>query len=165
MSKDKRRNSTITTSYITTTSKNTEYNEIHYAAWTNPMGALRRRPFGHANDPWEGETLALKVALIEATENWEKLTGGGVPCPVVFDAEDVRETMKLDQVQRRADETLEKGENMIGFGWVPTECYEGAMTRCKQLREGALESAASAEERAEIYTHWVWDDMDEEKYV
>lgn len=50
--------------------KNTaEYNELHYAALTDPMGMLRRRLFCHASDPWEGETLALKVALIQATEN------------------------------------------------------------------------------------------------
>jgi hypothetical protein len=33
---------------------------------------------------WQEITARLlqKVALIEATENWETLTGGGVPCPV-----------------------------------------------------------------------------------
>ena len=66
-----------------------EHNELHYAALTNPMGVLCRRLFCHASDPWEGETLALKVALIEATLNWEALTGGGPPCPVMFDAKDV----------------------------------------------------------------------------
>lgn len=82
--------------------KNTEeYNELHCAALADPMGVLRRRLFTYASDPWEGETLALKVALIEATGNWETLTGGGLPCPVVFDAEDVRETMKLDVRQNR----------------------------------------------------------------
>ncbi|KAJ7775916.1 protein kinase subdomain-containing protein PKL/CAK/Fmp29, partial [Mycena maculata] len=93
-----------------------ECNELHYAALTDPVGMLRRRLFYHAGDPWEGETLALKVALIAATENWETLTGTCAPCPVVFDAEDVRETMKLDKVQREADETLEACRNMIGFG-------------------------------------------------
>ena len=45
--------------------KNTEEcNKLHYAALTDPMGVLRRRLFCHASDPWEGETLALKVALI-----------------------------------------------------------------------------------------------------
>jgi hypothetical protein len=126
--------------------KNTEEcNELHYAALTDPMGVLRRRLFYHASDPWEGETLALKVALIQATENWETLTGGGAPCPVVFDAEDVRETMKLDEEQRGADETLEACQNMIGFGpegWVPTEHYEEAMTRSKQLKEDALAAAS-----------------------
>ena len=58
--------------------KNTEkYNERHYAALTDPMGMLRRRLFRHAGDPWEGKTLALKVALIQATKNWETLTGEG----------------------------------------------------------------------------------------
>ena len=32
-----------------------------------------------------GETLALKVVLIEATENWETFTGKGVPYPVAFE--------------------------------------------------------------------------------
>ena len=50
--------------------KNTEeYNKHRYAASTEPFGMLRRRLFYHASDMWEGETLALKVALIEATEN------------------------------------------------------------------------------------------------
>lgn len=149
--------------------KNTEeYNELHYAALTDSGGVLRRRLFDYAGDPWEGETLALKVALIEATKDWETLTGGGVPCPIVFDAEDLRETMKLDAVQREADETLEMCQNVPGFGpegWVPTEHYEEAMTRSKQLKENALAIAESAEERAEIAAHWPWDDMDEEKYM
>jgi len=149
--------------------KNTEeHNELHYAALTDPMGVLRHRLFTHASDPWEGETLALKVALIEATEKWAALTGGGTPCPVVFDAEDIRETMKLHEVQKQADETLEACGNMIGFGsegWVPTRHYEEALTRSKQLKEDALAGARSAEERAEIAAHWPLDDMDEEIYM
>jgi Phosphotransferase enzyme family len=149
--------------------KNTEeYNELHYVALTDPMGVLRRRLFDHASSPWEGETLALKVALIQATEKWETLTGGGAPCPVMFDAEDVRETMKLDELQRGADEALEVCQNVIGLmpeGWVPTQHYEEAMANSKQMKADALAAATSAEERAEILEHWPWDDMDEEKYM
>ena len=47
-----------------------EYNELHYAALADPMGMLRRRLLCYASDQWEGETLALNVALIDATENW-----------------------------------------------------------------------------------------------
>jgi len=82
---------------------------------------LRSRLFYHASYPWEGETLELKIALIQATERWETLTGGGAPCPVVFDAEDVRETTELNEVQRRADVVLEAWQNMLGLGpegWV-----------------------------------------------
>ncbi|KAG1752656.1 protein kinase subdomain-containing protein PKL CAK Fmp29 [Suillus paluster] len=147
--------------------KNTEeYNELHYAALTNPMGVLRRRLFCHASDPWEGETLALKVALIQATENWKTLTGGGPPCPVVFDPDDVRETMKLDAEQKEADESLEACRDVIGFGpegWVPAEHYEEAMALSKKLKEDGL-AAAESEERAQIAAHWPLDDMDEEEY-
>jgi hypothetical protein len=58
----------------------------------------------------------LKLALIQATERWEELTGGGVPCPIEFDAEDVRETKKLDEVQANADWRFEFWQNVIGLG-------------------------------------------------
>jgi hypothetical protein len=149
--------------------KNTEkYNELHYAALTDPMGVLRRRLFCHASDPWEGETLALKVALIQATENWKKLTGGGLPCPFVFDPDDVRETMKLDAEQKEADESLEACRDVIGFGpegWVPAEHYEEAMALSKKLKEDGLAAAESEEERAQVAAHWPLDDMDEEEYM
>lgn len=148
--------------------KNTEeYSKLHYAALTDPMGMLRRRLFCYASDPWEGETLALKVALIQATENWETLTGGDPPCPVVFDPEDVCGTMKLDAEQRGADEALEGCRNMIGFGsegWVPAEYYEETMTRSKQVKESVL-AAAMLEERAQIAAHWPLDDIDEKEYM
>ena len=50
--------------------------------------------------------------------------GGGAPCPVMFDAEDVCETTKPDEGQREADEILKACHNIVGFGlegWVPTE--------------------------------------------
>ncbi len=149
--------------------KNTEEcNELHYAALTDLFGLLRRCLFNYASDPWEGETLKLKVALIAATKNWKALTEGGAPCPVVFDAEDVCETMKLNEVQGGADALLEVCRNIIGVGsegWVPTERYEKAMMHSKQLKKDALAAAESAEERAEIAAHWPLDDMDEEKYT
>ena len=151
--------------------KNTEeYNELHSAALTDSMDVLRRRFFCHASDLWEGETLALKVALIEVTENWETLTGEGPPCSFVFDAEDVRKTMNLDAEQGEADESREAYQNMIGFepeGWVPSEHYGEAMTRSKWLKECALAlaEAKSGEERAQIAAHWPLDDMDEKEYM
>ncbi|RDX52769.1 protein kinase subdomain-containing protein PKL/CAK/Fmp29 [Lentinus brumalis] len=149
--------------------KNTEEcNKLHHAALNEPAGTLRRRLFDHASEPWEGETLALKVALIEAAENWKTLTGDDAPCPVVFDAEDVRETMKLVEVQRGKDEILEAFNNMFGLGpegWVPTDHYEEVVARSRQIKEDGMAAAESEEERTEIATHWPFDDMDEEKYT
>jgi hypothetical protein len=149
--------------------KNTEkYNELHYAALTDPMGMLRRRLFCHVSDMWDGETLALKVALFDATESWETLTEGGPPCPIVFDAEDVRETGKQDAGQREADENLEALGKIVGFGpegWVPDERYEEAMTHSEQLKEATLAVAESEEERVQMAVHWPLDNMAEEEYM
>ena len=122
--------------------KNTEeYNKLHYYDLTDPMCMLRSRLFHYATNPWEGETLELKVALIRATERWETLTGGGVSCPVVFDADDVRETTELNEVQRKADEIFEVWRNMLGLGpegWVPTQDYEEALAFCKADEVGGV---------------------------
>ena len=104
-----------------------ECNEHHYAALTYPAGALRSRLICSASDPWEGETLQLKTALIRATENWEALAGAGdVPCPVAFDAEDVRQTKELDEKTSESDEILQKCMSIIDVvseGWVPSEHF------------------------------------------
>ena len=149
--------------------KSTEgFNEVHHAALADPMDVLRRRLFEHAGNLWEGETIALKVDLIEATKSWETLTEGGAPCPIVFDDDDVRKTMELDAALRDADNSIQGAQNIIGSGsegWVPRDHYEGAMARTKKLKEDILAAAMSVEERAEIEAHWPFDDMDEEKYM
>jgi hypothetical protein len=48
-------------------------NKLHYAAMTDSMCVLRSPLFHYAGNPWEGETLELKVALIQATERWGTL--------------------------------------------------------------------------------------------
>lgn len=61
-----------------------------------PLYALHGRLSQYAGAPWEGETLDLKTALIEATKNWEELTGEGVLCPIRFDVEEEQETAALN---------------------------------------------------------------------
>ena len=51
-----------------------------------------------------------------SSEGLEDAHGGGPPCPVVFDPDDVYETMKLDAEQREADESLGACRDVIGFG-------------------------------------------------
>lgn len=151
--------------YVTSTA---ECNQLHYAAFTDPSYALRGRLFQQAGGPWEGETVELKTALIQATEEWEELTGGGVPCPVEFDAQDLRETMALDEELSTAERGFEILQSMCGVGeegWVLTEDYENAVQFLKERKEEALAGAESEEERGEIMAHWPWDDMDEMKYM
>lgn len=151
--------------YVETTKT---YNIIHYVRMTDPAGVLRRRLFSYARAPWEGETLELKVALIQATENWETLSGGGLPCPIVFDPDDIRETMKLDAVQREMDEYLEVWRDKIGVGqedWVPAEYYEEAKARSEQMKELGLAAEEDENMRAQVAAHWPFDDMDEADYM
>lgn len=132
------------------------------------MGALRRLLFFHARNPWEGETLALKVALIKLTENWETLVGEGLPCPIEFDPADVGKTMALHAEQKKADMNLQVLQNLVGFvseGWVPAEHYEEAKTRSEELKRKVLEVAETKKERNEIMENWPLDDMDEKDYM
>ncbi|THU92318.1 hypothetical protein K435DRAFT_800562 [Dendrothele bispora CBS 962.96] len=151
--------------YLMSTAVN---NDVHQAALADPLGVLRRRLFQHAGHPWEGEAIALKVALIEATIEWEKLTERGLPCPVVFDTEDVCETMKLDTALKDVDKYMEAGCNIVGCTsevWVPNDHYERAMARSKELKEQTLVQTELAKERAEVESHWPFDDMDEGNYM
>jgi hypothetical protein len=144
------------------------YNKLHWAALAEPLSILRRRLFTHSSAPWEGETIALKIALIEAMQNWDILAGEDKPCPIVFDAEDVRETMKLDKVLTEMGEAIEMCRKYLGFGedgWVPAGHYEEAMALCKKMKETALAQELSEKERAEVVEHWPFDDMDEEQYM
>jgi len=45
------------------------------------------------------------------------------------------------------------------------EGYEEAMTRNKQMKEGALKEDLVEEERVEITEHWPFDDLDERDYL
>ncbi|KAJ2913697.1 hypothetical protein MD484_g6715, partial [Candolleomyces efflorescens] len=150
--------------YVTSTK---ECNQPHYAALTDPLYALRGRLFQYAGAPWEGESADLKVALIEATKRWEEFTGGGVACPLEFDAEDLRETAALDKDLDSEDRGFAMIQSMGGVGedgLVLNEDYEFSVSFLREIKEGAIESAQSAEDR-ECVGHWPWDDMDEAMYM
>jgi len=143
--------------------KNTkEYNELHYVALTDPMGMLRRRLFSYASDPWEGETLALKVALIGATENWEMLMEGGPPlsCRVRH-----RGCTRDEEAGCRTERSGRESRGVREH----SRLWGGGLGACRALRGGHdTQQAAegeSEEERAQIAAHWPLDDMDEEEYM
>ena len=151
--------------YLTNMEK---YNEPHYAVETDSMYVLRRRLFYQSSEWWRGETLDLKTSLIRAMEKWEALTGGGVPCPLVFDADEVQETIELNELQTRMDGIMKKLRDALGMGvegWVPIQNYEGVMACSKEMKTNALDGVDTAKEREETMNNWPFDDMDEEKYM
>ncbi|KAI0772853.1 kinase-like domain-containing protein [Trametes elegans] len=151
--------------YVTSTR---ECNPLHYAAFMDRLHALRCRLFLYAGGPWEGETSDLKAALIQATNKWEELTGGGVPCPLEFNAKDLDETAALDKELSEATRGFERLQSMCDVGeegWVLVEDYERAVAFFKECKEEALAGAQSPKEQEEIMGHWPWDDMDEDMYM
>ncbi|KAJ7135418.1 protein kinase subdomain-containing protein PKL/CAK/Fmp29 [Mycena crocata] len=149
--------------------KNTEeYNKLHHDALSDPMSTLIRRLFHYAGAPWEGETHELKTTLIEATEIWGRLAGEGVPCPVVFDSEDLRNTKELSARLQIVDENFEGCRGMIGFEtetWVSNEHYPMAMALAELLKLQILTAITDKEVRAKIEANWLLDDMDENDYM
>lgn len=145
-----------------------ECNQHHHAAFTDRLYALRGRLFLQAGAPWEGETFELKNPLIQATERWAELTGGGVSCPIKFDAEDLCETAALNKELSVGDTGFEilQSRCCVGEeGWVQVEDYENAVAFYKNMKEDWMAAAESVEEREEIMAHWPWDDMEEAEYM
>ncbi|CCM02764.1 uncharacterized protein FIBRA_04872 [Fibroporia radiculosa] len=102
--------------YVTSTK---ECNQLHYTAFTDPLYGLRSRLFQQASGPWEGETFELK----------------SLPCPVKFNAKDLRETMALNEDLSTADRGFELLQGMCGLGeegWVMAEGYEYAAAFLKR---------------------------------
>lgn len=149
--------------------KSTEqYNKLHHDALWDPVSIFMRRLFDQAGAPWEGETHALKSTLIEATEIWKRLTGEGVPCPVVFDPEDLRETKELSAKLQVADENFEGCRAMVGFEtetWVSNEHYEMAMDLAELLKLKVLTMIPEKQLRAKTEANWFLNDMDEKDYM
>ncbi|KAF9786065.1 protein kinase subdomain-containing protein PKL/CAK/Fmp29 [Thelephora terrestris] len=149
--------------------KNTEeYNKLHYDALSDLVSMFICRLFDRAGSPWEGETHALKTTLIEATELWGRLTGGGVPCPVAFEPEDLRETKELSARLQVADENFEGCRGMVGFEgetWVCNEDHEMAKDLAELLKLRVLTLIPKGEIRDKSAANWFLDDMDEEDYM
>ena len=150
--------------------KNTEkYNKLHHDALSDPVSMFIYRLFDQAGAPWEGETHALKTTLIEATEIWGRLIGEeGVPCPVAFEPEDIRETKELSAKLQVADESFEACGGMVGFEtetWVSNEQYEMAVVLAELLELRVLKEIPEEEVRAKIEANWFLNDMDEKDYM
>ena len=145
-----------------------EYNKLHYAAFMDSTGMLHHCLFCQSSEQWEGESLGLKAALIQATRDWKTLTGGGTPCPVVFNPNDVCKTLDLDAKQREMDELQEVCSCLISSrpdGLVPIEHYEEAIARSRELKKDGLKSVVTEEEMANIKAHWPFDNMNKEDYT
>ncbi|KAJ3754459.1 kinase-like domain-containing protein [Lentinula raphanica] len=145
-----------------------ELNKLHYDALSDSTSIFIRRLFYQAGAPWEAETHELKALLIEATEEWGKLAGPGVPCPVEFDPDDVSKTKALSTRLQLADENVQNIRGMIGFEtetWVPIDHYRKAKALAELVKLKVLMGIPKGELRDKTQANWFLDDMDEKDYM
>ncbi|KAF1918728.1 hypothetical protein BDU57DRAFT_511458 [Ampelomyces quisqualis] len=156
--------------YVATTER---LNPVHYDALTHDFSTLRRKLFDHASCPWEGDSVTLKVDLINLTRSWNEFTTSTSndarppSCPIAFSEAEVSKCLRLHAAQVEADEQLQACRNVVGIGpegWVPLEQYDEIKRQEMKLKADALEAAESEEEREKLCEHWIFDDFDEEEY-
>lgn len=144
-------------------------NSEHYDALTYHFSALRRRPFHHASDPWEGDNMTLKADLVTLSRNWGEINPDAKsPCPIFFSDDDSSECLRLERAQSEADEQFQGCQEAIGVGnegWVPVSHYDEAKRRERKLKADTLDAAETDEERARIQENWIFDDFCEGDYT
>ncbi|EPQ56600.1 hypothetical protein GLOTRDRAFT_128543 [Gloeophyllum trabeum ATCC 11539] len=95
---------------------------------------------------------------------WE----GGAPCPIVFEAEDVRTTNELAERLQLADENYEGVQRIVGFGaetWVPSKRYKMARDLAELLKLKVLMQIPEEEVRDKFDANWFLNDMDKTEYM
>jgi len=97
-----------------------------------------------------------------------RLAGEGVPCPVVFEPEDIRKTKELSARLLVSDENYEGCRAMVGFEtetWVSNEHYAMAMALAELLKLRVLTMIPEKDVRAISEANWFLNDMDEKNYT
>ena len=145
-----------------------ELNKLHRDTLSDSASLFIRRLLYQAGVPWEGETHDLKALLIEATEEWGKLAGAGVPCPVKFEQDDVSKTKAFSTRLQLSDENVRNIQSMIGFEtetWVPADHYRKAKSFAELVKLKVLMAIPKGELRDKTEANWFLDDMDEKDYM
>jgi hypothetical protein len=153
-------------SYMTETAKN---NPLHFEALTLPFSIGRRKIFQLSSAPWQGDNIPLRSSLVFVKQNWNTIcASSSTPCPIAFTEEEEREYLRLDELEQHAEEQLRASEAMLGLGpegWVSHENYEPVQAAIARMKAMCLDQAESEVERTVVKDHWVYDDMDEDRYL
>lgn len=144
-----------------------KFNEPHYQALDLRGETLRRKLFSNAGEPWEGNNIALKSALVLLMRCWNGIMqrddGTVPPCPLSFTDDEAEATMKIQINLEEVDSMLgpiREGLAINSDGWTSHDQYDAAMALAKQLKQEALEMS-DEHERPMLLRHWPFDDHDE----
>ncbi|KAL4783168.1 kinase-like domain-containing protein [Aspergillus varians] len=140
------------------------FNEPHFRTMDQPTNMLTRRIFSHAGEPWEGNNIPLQADLVLITKLWHEFSPS--PCPISFTSAEANSIMRLQDMQEEVDLDLKRVRNAIGIsvnGWTPTDKYEDACSRARQMKVRGLAFLDTEYEREMTARHWPFDDQDEDE--
>ncbi|PLB44146.1 hypothetical protein P170DRAFT_513400 [Aspergillus steynii IBT 23096] len=142
----------------------------HFDVLTDENATLRIKLFNCAGAPWEGNSLGLQYALVQAHKNWPMgdATGSAASteCPVQFSEEEIQNVTDYGAQEDDLMQDLSQMRDVIGIdtqGWVADdEQLQVSVSVARQIRDGMLEHCESEIERTAIVEHFPFEDHDEE---
>ncbi|KAE8353498.1 hypothetical protein BDV28DRAFT_132987 [Aspergillus coremiiformis] len=143
----------------------------HFDAFRNENCMLRAKLFHHAGAPWEGDSISLKYALLQAYRNWpmhfdeEGTHAESAEFPVHYSEEEIQQCLDdYNQEQEKMQELAEM-KDLIGtdaLGWVPNEDeLEKSMAVIQAIKAGLMANSSTEIEKTAILAHFPFDDHEE----
>ncbi|KAI9040990.1 aminoglycoside phosphotransferase family protein [Aspergillus affinis] len=145
----------------------------HFDAIRSESCMLRAKLFQHAQAPWEGDSISLKYAMLQALQRWPlsldegaETVGSSAECPVHFSEAEKQKC--VEGFCREQEKLKELGEmrDLVGtdaLGWVSGE---DELERCRaviqSIKDGLMEHSSTEMERTAILSHFPFDDHEED---
>ncbi|SLM34164.1 phosphotransferase family protein [Lasallia pustulata] len=145
----------------------------HFDALRDKNAMLRAKLFDRAGAPWEGDSLSLRYAIIQAQSNWPMLLGDEdqstrdpTACPVKYSENEIQRCVhEYDQEGEKMQELEEMREflNIDALGWVPDdEQLEKSKALMQTIKSGMLEHSSTEAEKIAVRDHFPFDDHDDD---
>ncbi|KAL4953784.1 kinase-like domain-containing protein [Aspergillus filifer] len=150
-----------------------QMNPHYFEAIFDDLAIMHRKLFHLANTPWVGDSVSLKAELIDAINNWLPLTANdtpgntwrlSTPPSLNYSPTEINEIMHALNRQQAVDAEITAIRERLGVaedGWVSNENYESALKGIRQLKEKMLADAKTREDRADIESHFLFQDFSE----
>lgn len=142
----------------------------HFDAFRNENSMLRAKLFHCVGAPWEGDSVSLKYALLQACRNWPMYLDKGTQaesaeCPVHYSEKETQQCLDdYNQEQEKLQELAEM-RDLVGtdaLGWVPNEDeLEKSMAIVQAIKTGLMENSSTEMEKIALLAHFPFDDHEE----
>ncbi|KAK2813972.1 hypothetical protein FQN50_000376 [Emmonsiellopsis sp. PD_5] len=150
---------------------NTKDNKPHFNALRYPFLMLIQHLVDRAGRPWTGNTVTLKGALLRVVNSWDALmstrSDEKVPCPVHFQADDVREFYELEDEWFKCNVLVEHWRSLLDDlgqdGWVRNESFERVVEGNRQLKKEWIDQAENEEAFEQVDSFWPFRDHGEDE--